>query len=54
MGEGVQDVPSYLSGGAPERPIRPTRMADISLCGFEMNWILSRRRNWRIVEYLRQ
>lgn len=27
--EDVQDVPSYLSGGGPERPIRPTRIGDI-------------------------
>jgi hypothetical protein len=28
--EGIQDVPSYLSGGAPERPMRPTFIGDIS------------------------
>ena len=29
--EDVQDVPSYLSGGAPERPMSPTRIGGIWL-----------------------
>jgi hypothetical protein len=28
--ECVQDVTSYLSGGAPEQPMRPTPIGDIS------------------------
>ena len=28
--DGVLDVPSYLSGSAPERPMRPNFIGDIS------------------------